>query len=74
MSVLTVLGLAVAAVNVGLTLYHWRLVRRAERHLAACRRREVESERLLESIRQHAGALTEATAGRNGHGPPELRP
>jgi len=72
MTLLTALGVAVAALNVALTLYHWRITRRARRHLEASRRHELDATRTLEATRAiYAGAYLRSY---NGHGeaPPKV--
>jgi membrane protein implicated in regulation of membrane protease activity len=65
----TAFGLGVTVLNVGLTVYHWRIVRRALRRSADTDRLHDDAERLLGEL--HA-ALTQAAiavGGSNGTRP-----
>jgi len=65
----TALGVAVAALNVGLTLYHWRLVRRARERLRAVDIVHAATTATLAEARALESWLR--AVGTNGHPPEE---
>jgi len=64
---LRVVLVALAAVNIALTLYHWRLIRRGQRWHAEAVALQAEAHKVLDRAR---ALITEnAAAGTNGHRP-----
>jgi len=45
------LGMVSAVVNVGMLLYHWRIIRRSRRHLASAQGVQADTTRTLEAAR-----------------------
>lgn len=67
MSVLVAFSFALAVLNVGLTVYHWRLVRRARERLRASEASATQSAAILAEA--HAAFVTTHHVASNGHRP-----
>lgn len=63
------LGLAILAVNIALTLYHARIIRKARRYRAATARLHDDAERLVEGMQDAPTHVAIPVGGRNGKRP-----